>query len=142
MENTRETVYKITKNTAILTDQTWDGKELLSSVHNSEMFIDHFEDIFENLEPENKETVSEDQNRFNIEAEFQSNNKIYISLSADKIKIVWYAIEDEAGTVYGKSWHKNIYFEPLSLEEFVKRFNAADEENKAAIRDLLTIEKI
>ena len=142
MENTRETVYKLTKNTAILTDQTWDGKKLLSSVHNSEMFIDYFEDIFENLEPGNKETISEDPNRYKIEADFQEHNKIFISLFADHIKIVWYAIEDEDGTLYGRSWQKNIYYEPLDEAEFIKRFEAADEENKAAIRKLLQVEEI
>lgn len=106
MEQTTQKRFKITKNTAILDNNSFEGRCLLSSLTNKDQFLDYLEDIYEELKADKIETLGDYDNQFIAGNEYQAVKDLSIDLNPEneQIIITWSELLDEDGTLYGKSF--------------------------------------
>ena len=109
MGQTAENRYFITKSTAFYDMTTREGRLLLSSLTDKEKFFDFLEDIYEDAEPGQVETVGEYDNQFRAEADYREDNGLFVKVLPDskQVVLIWKELKGEDGTLYGKSYYKN-----------------------------------
>ena len=137
MEQTTQKHYKITKNTAILGQNSFEGRCLYLSLVDKEQFLDYLEDIYENLTPDKVETLGEYDKMFVAEHEYQAVKDLEVDVNAEEMQIIitWSEIIDEDGTVYGKSFFKNAKLERVL--DFMQAYDKADQETKILVEQIL-----
>ena len=137
MEQTTQKHYFIKKNTAVLDASSFEGRCLLSSLTNKEQFLDYFEEIYETLEPGTVETIGEYDNKFKAEFAYQEVKDLVAFWEAEKmyIVIVWSVLEDEDGTIYGKSFFKNAHLEHVL--ELAEQFDRANQDTQEQVMSFL-----
>jgi hypothetical protein len=137
MEQTTQKRFKITKNTAILGKNSFEGRCLLFSLTNKEQFLDHLEDIYEELKPDKVEIFGEYENEFICSNAYQEVKDLDVKINseAEQVIITWSEIVDEEGTLYGKSFFKNANLEHVL--DIVGAFDKADQETKDLVMQTL-----
>ena len=137
MEQTTQKHYFIKKNTAILDKKSFEGRCLLSALTNKEQFLDYLEDIYEDLKPDTVETLGTYDKMFIAEHEYQAVKDLEVKVKAEtgQVFIIWSTLEDEDGTIYGKSFFKNEKLEHVL--DVVGAFDRADQQTQDEVMNLL-----
>lgn len=137
MEQTTKKCFKITKNTAILGKNSFEGRCLLFSLTNKEQFLDHLEDIYEELKPDKVEIFGEYENEFICSNAYQEVKDLDVNINseAEQVIITWSEIIDEEGTLYGKSLFKNAKLERVL--DFMQAYDKADTETREQVKNIL-----